>query len=60
MLIWAERQSDYLPVWRGFLEMTDGKRMYFTTLAELNQLLTAMGGWSDPAPEPPHASTVQP
>jgi hypothetical protein len=46
--IWAERQPDCPPAWRGSIETTDGKRIYFATLAELNQALARFGGWADP------------
>jgi hypothetical protein len=50
--IWAERQPDRPPVWRGSVETVEGERMYFTTLVELNQLLITIGGWTDSEPAP--------
>ncbi len=49
--IWSERQSDLTSVWHGVLQVAGGQRFHFTTLAELECLLSELGGWMDP-PEP--------
>ncbi len=46
--IWSERQPDLAPVWHGVLQLTGGQRFDFTTLAELERLLSELGGWMDP------------
>ncbi len=44
LTVWSERPS----AWRGYLETPDGRRRYFLSLEELNQLLRAASGWVDP------------
>ncbi len=49
--IWNEG-GDEGRVWHGFVETAAEQRMYFDTLAELNQLLCELGGWMDPPISP--------
>jgi hypothetical protein len=53
LALWAERPASAPPVWRGYLETADGRRRYFRSLADLNQLLRAASGWSDPVETSP-------
>lgn len=51
--LWAEPQTGQGWVWRGFLQRADGTRIYFRTLAELNQWVREWGGWNDPSEDTP-------
>lgn len=44
LTLWSEHAS----AWRGVLETADGRRRYFLSLADLNQLLREVSGWVDP------------
>ncbi len=48
LFIWSERRPDLPLVWNGLLQAASGQRFYFTTLAELERLLSEIGGWIDP------------
>ncbi len=47
LTIWRE-ERDEISVWHGFIETASKQRLYFGTLADLNQLLCELGGWMDP------------
>jgi len=46
--IWREAGQESKPHWQGDLETTAGQHLSFTSLAELNHLLSELGGWIDP------------
>ncbi len=46
--IWREVEHESTVFWKGDLETTAGQHLNFTSLAELNHLLSELGGWIDP------------
>ena len=47
--IWREADQESLLCWKGDLETVAGQHLNFTSLAELNHLLSELGGWIDPS-----------
>jgi len=45
--IWKEAEESKIS-WKGDLETAAGQHLNFTSLAELNHLLSELGGWIDP------------
>ncbi len=48
LTIWSERHADLPTVWQGLIQMRGGQHFHFATLAELERLLSEIGGWTDP------------
>ncbi len=48
LTVWTETQLDRPPLWRGYVEMANARRLYFNTLDKLDRLLIDLG-WQDPA-----------
>jgi hypothetical protein len=46
--MWAEPQYGRSLTWRGSIRTVDSQCLNFTTLMELNQLLSGLSGWQDP------------
>lgn len=53
LTLWSERAS----AWRSVLETADGRRRYFLSLEDLNQLLREASGWTDPDGPAPGGSS---
>ncbi len=47
LAIWAQDPAGKPPLWRGYIEASNGKRWYFADLDRLKRLVIEIGGWCE-------------